>query len=236
MVPMAKYSEVFYKIGICSSPTPGFLFPYMSGFIDTVAVLPYDCPGASEVILNNMCELYITSLLAFASNHSNDVIMGAITSQITSLTIVYSTVYSGTYQRKYKSCASLAFVRGIHRGPVNSPHKWLVTREMFPFDDVIIMISYYASSNRFTVSNHWRPCLIKSVMRIRIFDIKMPISAVRDFFHPAYTWFNRIWHGMGVRCGWREELFMGLCPDKVLWRFAILSGKLQLQKNISSLP
>ena len=30
------------------------------------------------------------------------------------------------------------FVRGIHRGPVNSPHKWPVTRKMFPFDDVIM--------------------------------------------------------------------------------------------------
>ena len=36
---------------------------------------------------------------------------------------------------------SLAFVRGIHRGPVNSPRKWPVTRKMFPFDDVI-MSSY----------------------------------------------------------------------------------------------
>ena len=34
--------------------------------------------------------------------------------------------------------ASLAFVRGIHRGPVNSPHKWPVTRKMPPFDDVIM--------------------------------------------------------------------------------------------------
>ena len=34
--------------------------------------------------------------------------------------------------------ASLAFVRGIHRGPVNSPHKRPVTREMSPFDDVIM--------------------------------------------------------------------------------------------------
>ena len=64
--------------------------------------------------------------------------MGAIASQITSLTIVYSTVYSGAGQRKHQSSASLAFVRGIHRGPVNSPHKWPVTRKMFPFDDVII--------------------------------------------------------------------------------------------------
>ena len=64
--------------------------------------------------------------------------MGAVASQITSLTIVYSTVYSGTDQTKHQSSASLAFVRGIHRGPVNSPHKWPVTRKMFPFDDVVM--------------------------------------------------------------------------------------------------
>ena len=60
-------------------------------------------------------------------------------SQITSLTIVYSAVYSGADQRKHQSSASLAFVWGIPRGPVNSPHKWPVTRKMFPFDDVIML-------------------------------------------------------------------------------------------------
>ena len=70
--------------------------------------------------------------------HYSDVIIGAVTSQITSLTIVYSTVYSGADQRKHQSSASLAFVRGIHRSPVNSPHRWPVTRKMFPFDDVIM--------------------------------------------------------------------------------------------------
>ena len=73
--------------------------------------------------------------------HYNDVIMGATASQITSLTIVYSTVYSaysGADQLKHQSSASLAFVRGIHRWPVNSTHKWPVTRKMFPFDDVIM--------------------------------------------------------------------------------------------------
>ena len=71
-------------------------------------------------------------------SHYNDVIMGAIGSEITSLTIVYSIVYSDANQRKHQSSASLAFVRGIHRGPVNSPHKWPVTRKMFPFHDVIV--------------------------------------------------------------------------------------------------
>ena len=75
------------------------------------------------------------------STHHGDVIMGAIASQITSLTIVYSTVYSDADQRKHQSFASLVFVRGIHRGPVNSPHKWPVTRKMFPFDDVIMCCS-----------------------------------------------------------------------------------------------
>ena len=70
--------------------------------------------------------------------HKNDVIMGSIASQIISLTIVYSIVYSDADQRKHQSSASLAFVRGIHQGPVNSPHKWPVTRKMFPFDDVIM--------------------------------------------------------------------------------------------------
>ena len=67
-----------------------------------------------------------------------DVIMGTIASQITSLAIVFSTVYLDTDQRKHQSSASLAFVRGIHRRPVNSPHKGPVTRKMFPFDDVIM--------------------------------------------------------------------------------------------------
>ena len=54
--------------------------------------------------------------------HSNDVIMSAMASQITSASIVYTTVCSGADQRKYQNSAPLAFVRGIYRWPVNSPH------------------------------------------------------------------------------------------------------------------
>ena len=60
--------------------------------------------------------------------------MDSIASQNTSLTIVYSTVYSD------------AFVREINRWPVNSPHKGPVTRKMFPFDDVIMHCDIGASS------------------------------------------------------------------------------------------
>ena len=74
--------------------------------------------------------------------HYNDVIMSAMASQMTSLTIVCSTVYSGADQRKHQSSVSLAFVRGIHRWPMNSPHKGPVTRKIFPFDDVIMGYMY----------------------------------------------------------------------------------------------
>ena len=73
----------------------------------------------------------------------DDVIMSAIASQITSLTIVYSTVNSDADERKHQSSASLAFVRGIHRRPVNSTHNWPGTRKMFPFDDAIMNSTEY---------------------------------------------------------------------------------------------
>ena len=64
--------------------------------------------------------------------HYSDVIMGAMDSQITSFTIVCLTVYPGADHRKHQNSASLAFVRGIHRWPVNSPHKGSVTRKWSP--------------------------------------------------------------------------------------------------------
>ena len=72
-------------------------------------------------------------------HHYNDVILTTMMSEITSLAIVNSTVYSCADQRKHQSSASLAFVRGIRRWLVNSPHKGPVTQKMFPFDDVIMM-------------------------------------------------------------------------------------------------
>ena len=59
--------------------------------------------------------LYLWLSKMSADIHYDDVIMSPIASQITSLTIVYSTIYSGADQRKHQSSASLAFVRGIHR-------------------------------------------------------------------------------------------------------------------------
>ena len=64
--------------------------------------------------------------------------MGAMAFQITGVSIVCSTVWSGTDQRKHQNSASLAFVKGIHRWPVDSPHKRAVTQKMFSFGDVVM--------------------------------------------------------------------------------------------------
>ena len=92
--------------------------------------------------------------------HYGGVIMDAIASQITSLTIVYSIVYTDADQRKHQSSASLAFVPWIHRGPVNSPHKWPVMRKMFPFDDVIMDLHLPFLAN--LGSNHNTTAIVKS--------------------------------------------------------------------------
>ena len=74
------------------------------------------------------------------ASHYSEVITSPMASWITSLVIVYSTVYSGADQWKHQRSASLIFVQGIHRWPVNSPHKRPVTWKMFPFDDVIMIL------------------------------------------------------------------------------------------------
>ena len=84
----------------------------------------------------------LTLLLAVMKEHYSDVIMGTMVSQITSLTIVYSTIYSDSDQRKHQSSTSLAFVWGIHRWLVNSPHKWPVMQKKFPFDDIIMNLMF----------------------------------------------------------------------------------------------
>ena len=91
--------------------------------------------------------------------HYCDVIMGAMVSQTTSLTIVYLNLHLGADQRKYQSSASLAFMRGTHRSPVNLPHKWPVTRKLFPFDDVIMnTIKFQALKYTIKMSNlNYRP-------------------------------------------------------------------------------
>ena len=96
--------------------------------------------------------------------HYNGNIMSAMMYQITSLMIVYSSVYSGTDQRKHQNSASLVFVRGIHRWPVSSPHIGPVTRKMVPLDDVIVDV--------FTQIHHNPYCHMKYV------SVKSPLARI----------------------------------------------------------
>ena len=109
----------------------------------------------------NINQCFVNTATFFLS-HYDDVIMTMLASQITSLTVVYSIVYSGVNQRKHQSSASLAFVRAIHRGPVNFPHKWPVTRKMFPFDDVIMCIDF--SNNNYSVIGSFYSPATKTVV------------------------------------------------------------------------
>ena len=145
-----------------------------------------DCLSRNLITID-LCIWTCTVLcLVFSGNsnptrvHYGDVIMGAIASQITSLTIVYSTVYSDADQSKHQSSASLAFVRGIHRGPVNSPHKWPVPRKMCPFDDVIVCFFHALA----------RICVV--VAQTVIHSIVVPTAILHETFSNAFCWMKSI--------------------------------------------
>ena len=108
----------------------------------------------SQLVVIEMPRTMASSLV-----HYNDIIMNAMASQVTSLTVVYSTIYSSTDERKHQSSVSLAFVWGIHRWPVNSPQKRQVTRKLFPFDDVIIVFSLTGPSHEVWFSGDRLECL-----------------------------------------------------------------------------
>ena len=91
------------------------------------------------MLFTQVVQAISTSHLRIISPQYTDVIMSAMASKITSITVVYSIVYSGADQRQRQSSASLAFVRGIHRWPVNSPYKGPAMRKKIPFDDVIML-------------------------------------------------------------------------------------------------
>ena len=114
-------------------------------------------------------------------SHDGDVTMGAMASQITSLTIVYSAVYSGANQRKHQSSASLAFVWGIHRWPVNSPHKWPVKRKMFPFDDIIMEVPWLFNDFWWFFEVPW------------LFQKILFFQAFQTLWEPC-LWVKKSWH------------------------------------------
>ena len=119
-----------------SSPTPIYI-----NCAKVVLILGYDELGkinqrrytmAMQFVLIKCPAIYIWfNIRSMLFIHFNDVMMNATVSQITGVTIVYSIVCSGADQTKRQSSASLAFVWGIHRWPVNTPHIGPVTRKCF---------------------------------------------------------------------------------------------------------
>ena len=151
-------------------------------------------PQCNEIIPSVTLKL----LLLFANiPHSSDVIMSAITSQITGISIVYSTVCSGAGQRKHQSSVSLAFMRGIHRWPLNSLHKGPVTRKMFPFDDGIMNLNWVitaavdALAPADTEETKQRYCVLSPVLRLSVIlnNIKLLVQNVK-FDHSEKQWFK----------------------------------------------
>ena len=144
----------------------------------------------------------------FCAIHYNNVIMSAMASQITSLTMVFSTIYWDADQWKYHSSASLAFVRGIHWWPMNYSHKGPVTRKMFQFDDVImesqqqehvdekwiectIANRKLASSGASIIKwSNFNPSLVKCGMKLLILSQTLPVQLL-NFGNPTlYNWRN----------------------------------------------
>ena len=112
----------------------------------------FTCDSLKYFLFTNIL-LYTHKATIFAMGwklHYDDVIMSAMASQITSLTSVCSNFHSGVDQRIHQRSASLAFVWGIQRPPVNSPHKRPVTRKRFYLMTSSWMrLKYNAHNSRF---------------------------------------------------------------------------------------
>ena len=123
-------------------PTPNTIYVWISNdsitSIFELSEIDYNNVRLNQCVMRALGYQWICYSCQIEIPHYRDVIIGSIVSLITSLTSVYSTVHSGADRRKHQSSSSLAFVWGIHRIPVNSPHKWPVTRNMFPLEDVIM--------------------------------------------------------------------------------------------------
>ena len=105
--------------------------------------------------------------------HYNDVMM----SVMTGVRIVYSTPCSGVNQRKPQSSASLTCVKGIHQWLGNSPREGPVTRKMFPFDDVVILVS--------SLMLFWTSCWTYTVVERfqtpwRSYDVIVPVRRTSE--------------------------------------------------------
>ena len=158
--------------------------------------------------------------------------MGAIASQITSLTIVYSTVYSDADQRKHQSSASLAFVWGIHRdrwiprtkGQLRGPTpvfrhsrnwRYLVTTQVAPFDDKSSQETWHSafpSLGNFTgfasltqqEESDYLPSLTTHHKRACSITFQGALClSPRTLHHRSSSWLTWLWEKYGFTPWWK---------------------------------
>ena len=146
--------------------------------------------------------------------------MGSIASQITSLTIVYSDADQSKHQRS----ASLAVVRGIHRGPVNSPHKWPVTRKCFHLMTSLCGGGKHPSTSGFGIfapsrNSWWVNCAIPTAHVVLLYiNIHAP-GFVRFCYVGLYQKLLKI-HLVHLSVSFTVDsgaLYRVLMPDIITW-------------------
>ena len=140
--------------------------------------------------------------------HYSDVIMSEMASQITGVSNVCPT----TKETKHQSSASLAFVKGIHRSPVDSLHKGLVTRKMFTFDDVIMEQFFMTISMQWKIlwTNMFR-CVNFSKRVVLLSGLSIFCCMMTSSNFPRYWPFVRGFHRSPVNS-----------PYKGQWRGALM--------------
>ena len=125
------------KIDTCIVNTVDLVL--MSSFCSQIMHNNNTCTLPNKAIYPAFClKVYNIHRVTKHVQHYNDVIWARWRLKSPASWMFTQPFFQGADQRKHQRSASLAFVRGIHRWPVNSPHKGPVTRKMFPFDDVIM--------------------------------------------------------------------------------------------------
>ena len=159
--------------------------------------------------------------------HCRNVIMSAMASQVTGVSIVYSTASSGIGQIKHQTLRHWPFVRGIHRWPVNFPHKGPVTRKMFPLNNVImntvrVLLVRWDHNQGFSLSRHE-----KWYKYIRLLNISRPKQSDRYITDVIlkcvllFSW-TKVFE-FALKCHWNVLLRIGY---KLSWVQVVLGSTL----------
>ena len=134
--------------------------------------------------LENISSTYAVHHIIPTTNvHYNDVIMATMASQITILTVVYSTVYLDADQRKHQRSASLAFVWGVPRDRWIPRTKGQSRGNFFPFEDFFMSYTCW-NLNAYITGGHcgWE-CNVKTTSIVQV-----QINGVFFYWIDCFIW------------------------------------------------